>query len=354
MGERALASVKEITDIKPIAGADRIEVATIGNGWEVVVRKDEFKPGDWCVYHEIDSVLPVGIEAYDFLTKGKKPYRLRTARLRGQISQGLALPLSAFKASEIPTQAHLSLDSDLTDTLGVELYEEPLPKELENVAKGRFPYFIIMNQPQRIQNCANKVLSKPNERYEITKKYDGSYLAIWNYDGDIGFATKRVAYDATVPSIYRDTLEKTGWLKAVEHEFARNLAFIGEIAGPGIQRNRLGLPELDFFVFDVFDIERQRYYFHRDRMNILLSLADKVGNGFNPNHIPVVDFYAGIVDYGIENTVGFLDWVDTLAKELHTGEDGKIMLEGVVFKSLSDENFRFKVVSNQYLLDHGL
>jgi len=89
---RKLAHVEKIVSIQPIDGADRIEVATV-LGWQVVVKKDEFKVGDLCIYIEIDSVLPE-IEDFEFLRD--KKFRIKTQKLRGQISQGLILPLDAL------------------------------------------------------------------------------------------------------------------------------------------------------------------------------------------------------------------------------------------------------------------
>lgn len=94
--DRKLASIQQITDLQPIPGADAILVASV-LGWKCVVRRDEFKVGDHCVYFEIDSLLPVA-DWTDFLRKGDaRPFRLRTIKLRGVRSQGLALPLSHFE-----------------------------------------------------------------------------------------------------------------------------------------------------------------------------------------------------------------------------------------------------------------
>src|SRR5260221_575643 len=95
---RKLASIQKVLDIQPIPNADAIEVVTI-NGWKVVSKKGEFKIGDLCVYFEIDSFLPIKPE-FEFLRKscyrkmadGSEGFRLRTIKLRGQISQGLVLP----------------------------------------------------------------------------------------------------------------------------------------------------------------------------------------------------------------------------------------------------------------------
>ena len=94
--ERKLVTVQKILDLQPIPGADAIEVAQV-LGWKCVVKKGEFKVGDICAYFEIDSLLPV--EPWtDFLRKGDhRPFRLRTIKLRGVQSQGLALPMSHFE-----------------------------------------------------------------------------------------------------------------------------------------------------------------------------------------------------------------------------------------------------------------
>ncbi|MCH8618212.1 hypothetical protein [Undibacterium sp. TS12] len=89
---RELVTIRQVSSIKPIVGADAIECASV-DGWSVVVKKNEFKPGDACVYIEIDSFLPLQDERFAFLAKNKtscndrEGTRLRTVKLRGQISQ---------------------------------------------------------------------------------------------------------------------------------------------------------------------------------------------------------------------------------------------------------------------------
>jgi len=91
--ERKLATIRKITDIRPIEGADMIELATVG-GWSVVVAKDVgHKVGNSVVYCEIDSFLPIK-EEFEFLRKSsykkmgdQEGFRLKTIRLRGQLSQ---------------------------------------------------------------------------------------------------------------------------------------------------------------------------------------------------------------------------------------------------------------------------
>src|SRR3990167_6403004 len=96
MMARKLASIQIIKELNPIEGADKIEVASI-LGWKAVVEKGKFKLNDKIVYCEIDSLLPIKPE-YEFLRKyhkkmenGIEGFRIKTIRLKGQISQGLVV-----------------------------------------------------------------------------------------------------------------------------------------------------------------------------------------------------------------------------------------------------------------------
>ena len=110
--KRALAYVEKIAWVKPIEGADNIELIGI-NGWTCIAKKGEFKENDLCVYFEIDSKLPAADWSAFMEPKG---YKVKTMKLNKfkVISQGLALPFSAFGAEyKIPPIIH----SDLTDIL---------------------------------------------------------------------------------------------------------------------------------------------------------------------------------------------------------------------------------------------
>ncbi len=107
-----LASVQKILNIEPIDGADMIEKATV-LGWSIVIKKGEYKVGDFCTYIQIDTVVPEK-EYFDFLRERK--YRVRTIKLRKQISQGLIVPLPTGKWKE---------GDDVTDIIGVKKYEKP-------------------------------------------------------------------------------------------------------------------------------------------------------------------------------------------------------------------------------------
>lgn len=92
-GERELAYVVLIDEIKPIEGYDRVEYARVG-GWWVIVQKDQFKVGDPAIYFEIDSRVPSDRECFAFLEK--RNYKIKTLRMCKVISQGLLMHAEDF------------------------------------------------------------------------------------------------------------------------------------------------------------------------------------------------------------------------------------------------------------------
>lgn len=148
--ERKMASVQKIAEIKPIEGADRIVAYRI-NGWWVVDSKDKYEVDDYVVFCEVDSWIPH--ELATFLSKGKEPRefegvkgeRLRTARLRGQLSQGLILPVEVdiggypFIRDASNEQIVVHEGQDVTRILGILKWERPIPGQLRGLIKGNFP-----------------------------------------------------------------------------------------------------------------------------------------------------------------------------------------------------------------------
>lgn len=131
MSERKLAHIELISALSPIEGADNIEVATV-LGWQCVVKKGEFKVGDLIIYVEVDSVMPEKPE-YEFLRD--KKFRVRTIKLRGQVSQGLVLPLSILdiyvkeKGGLKFLKSALQPGDDVTNYLGITKYLSPSERE---------------------------------------------------------------------------------------------------------------------------------------------------------------------------------------------------------------------------------
>ena len=154
---RKLATVRTVAEIRPIKGADMIVLAVV-DGWKCVVKKDEFEAGDTAVYCEIDSFLPVRSE-FEFLRKSsfkrmedKEGFRLRTVKLRGQISQGLLLPITVLDRD-------VKIGEDVTEELGIEKYEAPIPTCLSGQVVGPFPATVKKTDEERIQNLATDFAS---------------------------------------------------------------------------------------------------------------------------------------------------------------------------------------------------
>jgi len=180
---RKLATLQKIAEIRPIEGADNIEVVVVG-GWQCVAKKGEFSVGSPCVYLEVDSVLPME-SRYEFLKKSSyvkkdwiEGYRLKTVRLRQQLSQGLALPLSLFSTSEVNLECPSG--TDLTEILGVKLWDPPVPAKIAGQAKGNFPNFIRKTDQERCISGDTEIITEEGvctvkELYE--SKYKGKVLS---------------------------------------------------------------------------------------------------------------------------------------------------------------------------------
>jgi RNA ligase (TIGR02306 family) len=171
---RKLASIQKIKFVRPIPDADMIVCVGV-LGWELVAMKDEFKEGDWCIYFEIDSLLPVH-PIYEFLRKSSwnpryEMFRLKTAVRRKQISQGLALPLSALEALNV--SCPIEEGFDLTEKLGVIKYEQLIPVELQGQARP-FAWPISITDEIRVQSFPDFIQKLWGKPYYISIKLDGT------------------------------------------------------------------------------------------------------------------------------------------------------------------------------------
>ena len=180
--ERKLASVQRILSVAPIDGADAIVKATV-LGWELVVKKDEFKPGDLCVYMEIDSLVPERPE-FEFLRP--RSFRIRTVRLRKQVSQGIAFPLSILPEGGSPAEEGL----DVTTLLGVRKYEAPVSIQLSGQVKGSFPAFLRTTDEMRIQAFPEVLVRHRGTVFYLTEKLDGTSMTVYHRQGEFGVCSR--------------------------------------------------------------------------------------------------------------------------------------------------------------------
>lgn len=344
---RKLASIQKIKNIEPIENADAIEKATI-LGWNVVVKKGEFKPGDFCIYFEIDSLLP-DEPKYEFLKKTSwnsryEKIRLKSIRLRGVISQGLALPLTSFP--DINWTSYSEGD-DLTELFGIEKYEPIIPASLGGDV-NKFTWPISKTDEERIQSNPDEyIASITGKPYYITIKLDGtsaSFMLAKNGGGEIEFHVCSRNYSIR----YKE--DNTLWNIAKKYDIEKKLkdyflatgdmlAIQGEICGPGIQSNKLNLSEHELFVFNVIDVEERRKLSF-DRSWTMFS------------NIPFVP----ILEEGKEFPYTTLDELLELAKgkykEHFPSAVAKQDREGIVIRT-NDQSVSFKVINNDFLLKGG-
>ena len=332
--DRKLASVVKIVDIQPIVGADAIMVASV-KGWKVVVKKDEYKVGDLAVYYEIDSFLPVRPQ-FEFLRKSSfkrmgssEGFRLKTIKLRGQISQGLLTPIPEGISN--PKEG-----DDLTEALGIVKYEPPIPAQLAGKIKGTFPSFIPKTEEIRIQNFESEVgFSPAGERAYVTEKLDGTSFTCYFNNGVFGVCGRNWELTETSDnSLWR--MANVLQLKEKLTKLGKNIALQGELIGAGINGNLYGMSDHKLFFFTGYDIDKGRRMFFDELEWVLFGLDLQM--------VPVLEKYGFV----IPNEGNIVDYMLKYA-------EGKSVLnmevdrEGVVVRGLERE-FSFKAISNTYLL----
>ena len=318
---RKLASIRRISEIKPIEGADNIICAVV-DGWELVTQKsNNFQPNDLVAYFEIDSFLPM-TERFEFLRKSsykkmgdEEGFRLKTIKLRGQISQGLILPLSEFmeEITNIKNADGQSLSEfideglDLTEILGVKKWEPPIPAELAGKMRGNFPSWIVKTDQERIQNVFKYHHRHAGQDYEATIKLDGSSMTVYVKDGYVGVCSRNIDLLEEESNTFWNVARKINIVGALElyaETYHKNIAIQGELMGPGIQGNREDLKDHRFFVFDVFDINSGDYLSPSERKSVLDDLRYF---GATLHHVPVI----GNVNMNMFTSVqDFLDYAD--------------------------------------------
>jgi RNA ligase (TIGR02306 family) len=341
--ERKLATVRIINDIQPIEGADMIELAIV-DGWKVVVAKNVgHKVGDMVIYCEIDSFLPIK-EEFEFLRKSsykkmgdQEGFRLKTIKLRGQVSQGLILPISVLN----PTGTNIYVTPfeglDVTEMLDIVKYEPPIPAELAGKVKGLFPSFIRKTDEERVQNLASeyemyKTQNKEGMKFYVTEKLDGSSATFYFKDGVFGVCSRNLELIETEGNTFWKVARE---LKLEESlgTLENNICLQGELIGEGIQGNPYKIKGQTVRFFNAFNIDTQDY----------LGLTEFITlvNGLKLETVPVLDTNFTLPE--------------TIEEMLKVAEDKSILnpsfdREGIVIRS-SDRTISFKAISNKFLLN---
>ena len=355
---RKLATVREIKDIKPIAGADKIECAVV-DGWEcVVAKKDNLKVGDWIVYVEIDSLMPERPE-FEFLRS--KKFRVRTIKLRGQVSQGLVLPLSI-----LPGWLY-DLGEDVTELLGIKKYDPEgererkmashseekvknpfvkflmrfawLRKRFVKTKKGGFPSWIAKTDEERIQNktAMFEMEKELGTAFSVTEKLDGQSLTLFlerigKRKFDFGVCSRNLRLPSPDDSSWwtiAKQIDAENVLKALLGNGSR-IVLQGEIIGNRIQGNKYKIDGYDFYAFNLI-IDNVK--FTSQEIKVMLE-------AHNIKTVPILDD-----DFKLLNSISEMVSYAKGDSVLH-----KTKREGVVVRS-HKRNISFKVINADFLLD---
>lgn len=358
---RKLVTVQKVENLYPIEGADFIEACQI-LGWVCIVKKGEVQKGDKVLYFEIDSFLPADDERFKFLgdTKtfdGKVGYRLKSKKLKGVISQGLVLPLSSF-----PEVTNTSVGEEVTELLKVVKYDAELVAEKKagmiiGQAGGKFPSFIPKTDQTRIQNLPMFFKQYEHETFEETLKLDGSSLSTFKVEMvkptfmnkvrqffklkpkvDVHFGVCSRNLELKRPS--NDGKQSDFWDAVKKYEIEKGLpvgyAVQGELISPRIQGNHEKVNDIMFYIFDVYDINNQRYLLPQERRAFVQTYFPIA------LHVPVVNESVAIFEEC--NLEQLLSRVE--GESINKGT----ISEGRVYKSNKYSHVHFKAISNKYLL----
>jgi len=374
---RNLASIQRITDIQPIDGADRIEVASI-LGWKVVIKKGEFNIGDKVIYVEIDSVLP-DVPEFEFLRERK--FIVKTVKLRGCVSQGLILPTSILVDNsycEGCVNHNLTFDSycvgdDVTDILNITKFdnENAIEKSINNtqlnnnfifkyfkrykwfrklfmttVKKANFPSFIRKTDETRIQNIPNVLANYDETDFIVSEKLDGQSVTFylkWNQRSLFGLG-KKYKFGVCSRNMELEYPDNSSyWTIAriynIEHALKQLIGkhdyvvLQGEIVGEKIQSNKYKVSGVDFYAFNLI-------YPH---VQVSSTRAERLLKQHYIKFVPLI-----FLTYKLPKN---MDEILEFAK-------GKSVIcdterEGIVVRNY-DNTISFKVINNDFLIKHNI
>lgn len=367
---RSLAYIEKIKALKPIPNADNIECAEV-LGWELVVRKGDFKINDQIIYVETDAILP-DLPPFEFLRS--KKFRIKIVKLRGQVSMGIIFPLSILKEIDPSFDlASIKLGQDVTEALQIVKYDPELESDVASVQEKKswiankwsfvkwklfrikpvkrgndFPSDVPKTDETRVQKMASQLERRAGEPAYITEKCEGSSATFvyrrnknWlsnffgNYYTFEVCSRNRIVYSSETRGDTSHYLFLLAMSLDIVNSFKklnRSLAVQGESLGPKVQGNIYKLPGHELRVFSIYDLDSQTYLSY----NELVAVVKELGLTM----VPVLDANASIV-----NDVKYYVELSKGKSQINTS----VLREGIVIRTL-DGTFSFKSINPVYLL----
>ena len=350
---RKLARVQTVNAVEPIPGADAIEKLRV-LGWWVVAKKGDYRSGDRLVYCEIDSLLPERPE-FEFLRAScyrpaqidpagavTQPagFRVKTVRLRKQVSQGICFPLAM-----LPPGTPADEGADVTDALGVVKWEPPPPVGMGGRVKGPFPGFLPKTDETRVQLLEAALTRHRGKTFAVTEKLDGTSFTAFLRQDTFGICSRNLWLDETDESNVLGRvalgLKLEEKLHAARDRLGFDLALQAEVIGPGIQGNKYALPQVSLRVFNVLNVETYRLLDHGPALELLAEMGLE----------GVPQLGTIVLAHTVDELVAFSEGVSLL--------NPAVQREGVVFRPLTEEQdddtgsrLSFKAINPKFLLKY--
>lgn len=308
---RTLATIREIKEVLPIAGKDRIKLATFTDIDFKVIVDLSYQPGNRVVYFEMDTLLPKKPE-YEFLTarcwnEKWQGHRIKCMRFKDAngayvFSEGLAIHYDGIKP----------IGTDVSDEFEVRKYDPEAKAEMAMVEKTAYPPIIkwflrfawvrkLFGITAKSANPFPKGIGKSDQtRYQVlpyiyetfknfmmyyTIKMDGQSLTAMKRGHRYYLASRNVELGIRGTTNYHKVWDKYKLKDVLDAEMRRtkghSIAIQGESCGPGIQGNKYGFTTNEFFVFDVKDVTDNRYY----NMHELIAFCER----YNLSMVKVIE-----------------------------------------------------------------
>lgn len=340
MEKRKLATVQYVHGITPIEGADKIECVHV-LGWQCVANKGQFKIGDWCVYMEVDSFLPI-CDRFEFLRKSSykkseilgEGFRLKTMRFKGQISQGLVQPMSILESG------NYKIGDDVTEQLGIKKWEVEERVTNSGTVIAEFPDGIPKTDELRVQSYPELIYEFQRARaYYISTKMDGCSVTMYYRDNHFGVCGRNYEYaddDKCAMWVYAHKYNIPEKIKGAGLD---NIAIQGEFCGAGIQKNRLKLKTPEWYVFTIIDLETRK----RVSLQRMQAICEALGLKTVPIEEIQENFRYNTVDELLERAKG--KYSSGMDKEGIVIRPLVPVYSGIIGGALS-----MKVLNNDYLL----
>lgn len=247
-----IATIEKVLAVRDHPNGEKLSLVTI-LGWQVVAKRGEFKPGDLVVYIEPDSIVEERPE-YEFLRS--RNFRVKLIKLRGEVSQGLLFPLSAFQWPVAIDEGWIG--KSVATEIGARHYEKPAPGALIGDVAGPFPSFLVKTDEMNLRSYPQVIEELRGRECYITVKMDGTSISYFYHEGVFGACSRNYTVSLTENSALTKIAQRYG-LQEKLASCGKSVAIQAELFGPGIQANRMAASDLDMAIFNLYFIEERRY-----------------------------------------------------------------------------------------------